>query len=1014
MNGERRTVNGERHAAAQRIATAFVFIIPWLLLVWHLSTFWLLDPQYSYGWVTPAIAVFFGWRQRQSFRPTNGGNPLVLAGAIGCILLIGLIWFVHDAVPDWSVINWLFGIVVAGYLLLLVAYFWGGEAPKHFAFPILFILLAIPWPQRMELVLVQALMKFVSATAAQALAWLNIPAMATGNIIQIASGTVGIDEACSGVRSLQAMLMVSIFLGELRQFKPLQRIILVFLGSFFALFFNLVRTTLLTWVAATAGFQEFNRWHDPAGLTILCASFFCLWAASHIFRSEASIELAPATMEAAPVNRRSLWVWSLRFCRDWVWGLILLVSVALVYSPVWKAGFVWDDEGILTANPCIVGPFGLTEIWTTHAADICPFTLTTFWLEHAIWGLNSLSFHLVNVLLHGACALVLWQVLRSLRVQGAWMGAALWALHPVMVESVAWVTEMKNTESGLFFLLSILFFVRSLKAKDPVQRSEGGWPYGLALLFAALAMASKSSTVVLPLILCLCAWWLEGRWHWRNLSRTVPMFLMAIAAGAVSIWTQSLLFAEGIEPHLTRTWPQRLVEAGDAIWFYLGKLLWPHPLVTIYPPWHMAGGPWVSDLAVLAMLIVFSIFWLKGRPWARACLFAFACFLAALLPVMGLIDNTIFRFSLVFDHLQYLASIGPLALAGAALGLLSHVIVPNERWFASGLCAGLLIVLGIVTWQRTWVYESNETLWTDTLARNPDCWVGHNNLGDALLQTGQLDGAFAHFQRAVEVYPEYAEAHDNLGVVLLRKGQVDEAVAEFQKALRIYPNHVAARSNLGGALLRKGKLDDSVVQLEKALKINPVFADAHNNLGVALFQKGQLDEALAQFQEAIRIKPNNAEAHYNLGNALVQKGELDEAIDHFQKSLEINPSYAEVRNNLGNLLVQKGELDQAVTQFQKALEVNPRFAEARNNLGNALFKKGQLDQALIHYQNAIQINPDFAEARNSFGIALIQKGKLEEAITQFQEALRSKPDFNPAQDNLTKVQALVQQREGHK
>jgi len=225
------------------------------------------------------------------------------------------------------------------------------------------------------------------------------------------------------------------------------------------------------------------------------------------------------------------------FHRDWLWGLILVLSVILTYAPVWRAGFIWDDDVVLTTNPCIVGPLGLKEIWTTDAADICPLVLTTFWVEHALWGLAPLPYHLVNVLLHGACAVLLWQVLRRLRVQGAWLGAALWALHPVVVESVAWITEMKNTESGLFFLLSIIFFVSWLRAKDLNGRTGGGWNHALTLIFAALAMAAKSSTVILPVVLCLCAWWMEGRWYWRNLARVLPMFLMAIAASAVSIWT---------------------------------------------------------------------------------------------------------------------------------------------------------------------------------------------------------------------------------------------------------------------------------------------------------------------------------------------------------------------------------------------------------------------------------------------------------------------------------------------
>src|SRR5271166_4307635 len=234
------------------------------------------------------------------------------------------------------------------------------------------------------------------------------------------------------------------------------------------------------------------------------------------------------------------------FSRGWLWGPILILSVILTYTPVWKAGFIYDDGLLLTANPCVVGPLGLKEIWTTSAADNSPLLFTTFWLEHALWGLEPLPYHLVTVLLHGACAILLWRVLRSLRVQGAWLGAALWALHPVEVESVAWISEMKNTESGLFFLLSIFFFVSWLRVKERDGSTGGGWNYALSLLFAALAMASKSSTVILPVVLCLCARWMEGRWRWRNLARVVPIVLMSIAASALSIWTQGLALAQAV------------------------------------------------------------------------------------------------------------------------------------------------------------------------------------------------------------------------------------------------------------------------------------------------------------------------------------------------------------------------------------------------------------------------------------------------------------------------------------
>jgi len=280
------------------------------------------------------------------------------------------------------------------------------------------------------------------------------------------------------------------------------------------------------------------------------------------------------------------------FRRDWLWGLILLVAVIVAYSPAWWAGYIWDDNDVVTDNPVIVGPFGLEEIWTTSAADICPLTLTTFWAEHKLWDLAALPYHLANVLLHGACAIVLWRVLHSLRVPGAWLGAALWALHPVAVESVAWITEMKNTESGLFFLLSLLFFVKDLRTAPAGKRGIWNRNYALTMLFAAMAMAAKSSTVILPLVLCLCAWWIEGRWQWRTVWRVAPIFLMSVAAGIVSIWTQKVRGAG--DANLLRSWPERLITAGDATWFYLGKLAWPHPLMMVYPKWQIDAADVLS------------------------------------------------------------------------------------------------------------------------------------------------------------------------------------------------------------------------------------------------------------------------------------------------------------------------------------------------------------------------------------------------------------------------------------
>jgi len=313
-----------------------------------------------------------------------------------------------------------------------------------------------------------------------------------------------------------------------------------------------------------------------------------------------------------------------------------------------------------------------------------------------------------------------------------------------------------------------------------------------------------------------------------------------------------------------------LAAAGDAVWFYLGKLLWPHPLIAIYPRWQIDAGPWVSYLPLLAVIVILSVFWFKRRSGvagSRACFFAFAYFMAALLPILGLVDNFIFQFSFVFDHFQYLASIGPLALAGAGLARFSDMVIPKNPWLQSGLCAGLLLFLGMASWERTWVYQSQETLWTDTLTKNPTCWVGQYNLGSILLQKGQVDKALEHFQNAVEINPNYLEAHSNLGLALLQKGQMDEAVAHFKKASEIAPNSLSTHYNLGVALFRNGELDEAVAQYRKALEINPNSLETHYNLGLTLFKKRQLDEAIAQFLEVLRLKPDFSPAQDYLARA---------------------------------------------------------------------------------------------------------------------------------------------------
>jgi len=652
-----------------------------------------------------------------------------------------------------------------------------------------------------------------------------------------------------------------------------------------------------------------------------------------------------------------------------------MVITLIVYQRVRHAGFIWDDEMHVTENPAIIGPMGLKEIWTSRAARYFPLTLTTFWLEHALWGLNPLPYHVVNVFMHGACAIVLWRVLEALRVRGAWLGAALWALHPVQAETVAWITELKNTQSCLFYLLAVLFFVKWLAAEsgNPARR----WCYALTLTGAAMAMASKSSAVVLPIVLCLCAWWTGGRWRWRPLIALSPVFLMSVASSALSLWTQRL--EGGNDPEWARTLPERIAVAGRVIWFYLGKLLWPNPLIFIYPRWHVDGAQAASFLPSATVGGVFLLLWWNRGGRAKPVFFAFAYFLVALLPVLGLFEQFFWRYSFVGDHFVYLASIGPMALAAAALTTALGLSGKGRPLLTPLLCGTLLVALGVLTARQCPKYHDSETLWRSTLAENPEAWMAHNNLGAELMRTGRTAEAVAHFQRSVELQPNNVSAHSNLGDGLLQLGRGDEALAHYRQALELDPRDVAAQTNLGAALLQLGRIEEAVPHLQRALEANPGFAKARINLGTAYLQEGRTDEAVTQFNDALAAEPDNFSTLTDLGTAFAQKGQLERARAQFERALGIKPDFATALTDLGNVLMQEGHPDEAIADYQRALGVDPNSAVAHNNVAFAFLQLGRRDEAIDHYRRALKIRPDYPEAKRNLAAALSDKRRAEEA-----------------------------------
>jgi protein O-mannosyl-transferase len=707
----------------------------------------------------------------------------------------------------------------------------------------------------------------------------------------------------------------------------------------------------------------------------------------------------------------------------WLFCSFLIAATLIAYLPVWHAGFIWDDDILLTANPLVKDPHGWYRFWcTTTTPDYFPMTATSFWLEWRLWGANATGYHVTNVLLHTANAILLWCMLVRLKIPGAKLAAAIFALHPVNVASVAWIAERKNTLAMFFFMWTLLCYLKF----DDTKLYRWYW---VSIGAFALALLSKTAAAPLPLVLIGVGWWRHRRVGWKDIFQSMAFFGLAGLLALITIWFQ---YHNAISHDIVRMdgfW-SRLAIAGQAVWFYFYKAVFPIGLVPVYPRWHIGAVSIFSFVPALLLAVAFFLFWRYRATWGKAPLFGLGYSVVMFLPVLGFLNIYFFRYSLVADHYQYFAIIGIITLAAAGMMITLDRFKKLKIFF----CGALLLLLGVLTWRQVKIYHNAETLWEATLAGNPDCAVAHEglglvllqngkasesvthfqqalqilpdyaqaycNLGIALIQEGSVDEAISNYQAALQINPRYAVAHDNLGSALLRKGSVDEAIAHFQEALQIKPDYAEAENNLGNALLQKGSVDEAIKQFQRALQISPGYADAHNNLGNALLRKGSVDEAIKQFLMALQIKPDDAKACYNLGGALLQKGSVDEAITNFQKALQIKPDYAEAENNLGGALLQKGDVDDAVAQFQKALQINPHDAETYNNLGGALLQKGDVEDAVVQFQKALEINPDDAEAYFNLGNALLQKGNVGEAIANFQKALQINPDDADARNNL--------------
>ncbi len=666
-------------------------------------------------------------------------------------------------------------------------------------------------------------------------------------------------------------------------------------------------------------------------------------------------------------------------CAMWPWigGALLILTTVLAYWPALAGGFIWDDDLLVTNNRLIQSSNGLSRIWfTTEPIDYWPLTNSSFWLEWRLWGMRAAGYHATNLFLHIVAALLVWALLKRLAIPGAYLGAMLFAVHPVNVESVAWIAQRKNTLAIVFYFLSILWYLRSQEAvqnskhsNDSAQSQLGkSFPfdrfYFFSLIAFLIAMLSKGSVAILPLVLLIFVWWRNTRLTPLDFARIGPFFMVAALLTCVNIWFQT----HGAESAVRHAdFFERLADAGTAVWFYLAKALLPIDLMFIYPQWaiHTADVLWWLPLAAAVVLTALLV-WKASRNSSRSLLLAWSYFCIGLAPVAGFIDVYFMKYSLVADHYQYLSLVAVTSLVAAGWWEIycRFGLAAQRAWIAAA--AFVVAVLTYLTMQQCAMYRDSASLWQTAIDKNPACWM----------------------------------AYQNLGLVALAESKPQHAVDLYRKTLALKPDHASAYYDIGVALANMGNIGEAIENFRKTIRLKPDYVEAHNNLGAALFNVGKQEEALAEFTRAIELKPNNADAHNNLAAALNAMGRPQEALGHCMEALRLNPDDASVHNNLGNAYVAINQLDQGVEEYRRALAIDPKFAEARANLGVALARNGQVAEAVGQFQKAIELAPNNLQTYANLWTAYANLHRPNDAIATAEQALRIARDHH--QNDLTK------------
>ena len=644
---------------------------------------------------------------------------------------------------------------------------------------------------------------------------------------------------------------------------------------------------------------------------------------------------------------------------------LLALMVGGVFGQTLRHEFVNYDDGRYVYNNPVISK-GLTlegarwAITHPHGGNWHPLTSLSHMLDCQLYGLNPAGHHGTNVLLHMATVILFFLVLRQM-TGSLWRSAfvaAVFAIHPLRVESVAWISERKDVLSGFFFMLTLDAYLRYVRRPFSIGR------YTAVAGFFTLGLMSKSMLVTLPFVLLLLDFWPLKRFQTLETKKTIgrlvlekiPLLLLSAVFCGITVWAQR----GAILPDQALAVPWRFGNALYSYATYIKQMILPVRLAPFYPHQGISLSLWGIGASV-ALLVGISWGVYAGRKKYPYLITGWCWYLGMLVPVIGIMQVGSQAHA---DRYTYLPQIG-LGIMAVWLAADWCAALRYRRAVLSAAAAVLLAVLVIAAHRQTRYWRDSFSLWIHTLACTDRNYLAHNNLGVVFDQQGQFDKAIPHFEKALEINPDYAEAHYNLGDVLAYQGQLEKAIPHLEEAIRINPNRADTHYNLGSVFDRQGQLDEAVSHLEKAIELRSDYAEAHYNLGAVFAKQGQLDKAVSHLEKAIRLKPGMAEAYNNLGGVFGQQGQFDKAVSSLEKAIGLNPDCAEAHYNLGLSFEGLGKPDAALDHYGKALADNGRTAGIHVKMGNILARQGQFKKGISHFEEAIRINPNYVEAQNN-------------------------------------------------